>query len=781
MKRMFGFIKGVFVQAAAFALALAFVVACSDSEVAGGTTEDAGIIANLNVAGLAQKGPFAKGSAVTVQGINCKTMELTNESFEGVVKSDKGDFGVEDVSLSATCALFEVTGYYFSELTGKMSSEKITLHALTNLKDRKNVNINLLTELEYERVMNLVVVEKMSFADAKKQAEKEIFAAFNIKGDFAEAEDLNIFEAGDGNAALLAISVMMQAEFDDMPLEERFERFNEFFAKNGVWYDSYAKLEIAKWSQKAAADGKLDSIRKNIESWGVASEIPSFESFIKNFGETALVKYPSVNYSGFYIDWSIPKEAYLNPEIKYDSIVDSRDGQVYKTVTIGSQVWMAQNLNYADSVKTPSLLKRSWCFAYKSENCDVAGRLYTWAAIIDSVKLATDSEKPQKCGFGESCVFTEKMGGICPEGWHLPDTTEWKTLISFAGGDDIAGERLESHIGMYEDSGTDDFGFSAFPAGEKYRDQSFFEDSRDVHFWTASEESKDNRSSCSADFFYASVWFSCGFKDNGHSVRCVRDEPAAVSLSSSSSNADLSSSSGEAFVSPYEIDWSIPKEDHLNPSIKYDSIVDKRDGQVYKTVKIGTQVWMAQNLNYADSVNTPSLLKRNWCYGDKPKNCEFGGRLYTWAAAVDSIKLANDADDPQFCGYRTNCNFPSKLQGICPEGWHLPDTTEWRTLIFRVSNDASVAGYKLASRVGWYEEVNGTDDYGFSAYPVGDKYRDYDFSEFPASDGRVAFFWSISENTRDKQLGYTFRIFYGGTGFAGDFKDSGFSIRCIKN
>ena len=750
----------------------AMLWACSDDKgMAGGTTEDAGIIAELNVAGVAQKGPFVKGSAVTVQGINCRTFELTGESYETTVKSNGGDYEIDDINLSSVCAVFEVSGYYLSEITGAVSSEKLTLRAVTNLKNRDRVNINVLTHLEYERVMYLVTVNKMSLADAKKQAEKEIFAAFNIKGDFEEAEDLNIFESGDGNAALLAISVMMQAEFDDMPLEERFERFNDFFAKSGVWYDSYAKLEVAKWAQDAAADGKLDSIRKNVESWGIASEIPSFESFVKNFGETALVKYPSVNYSGFYIDWSIPKEAYLNPEIKYDSIVDSRDGQVYKTVTIGSQVWMAQNLNYADSVKTPSLLKRSWCFAYKSENCDVAGRLYTWAAIIDSVKLATDSEKPQKCGFGESCVFTEKMRGICPEGWHLPDTTEWKTLISFAGGDDI---------GMYEDSGTDDFGFSAFPVGEKYRDQSFFEDSRDVHFWTASEESKDNRSSCSADFFYASVWFSCGFKDNGHSVRCVRDEPAAVSLSSSSSNADLSSSSGEAFVSPYEIDWSIPKEDHLNPNIKYDSIVDKRDGQVYKTVKIGTQVWMAQNLNYADSVNTPSLLKRNWCYGDKPKNCEFGGRLYTWAAAVDSIKLANDAENPQFCGYRTNCNFPAKYQGICPEGWHLPDTTEWRTLIFQVSDDASVAGYKLASRVGWFEEANGTDDYGFSAYPVGDKYRDYDFSVF-APDDRTAFFWSITENTRDKQLGYTFRIFYGGTGYTGDFKDSGFSIRCIKN
>lgn len=756
--------------------------ACSDDKgMAGGTTEDAGIIADLNVAGLAQKGPFVKGSAVTVQGIDCKTFKSTGEYYETTIKTNGGDFEIDDVNLSSVCAEFDVSGYFLSELTGNVSSEKLTLRAVTNLKNRNRVNVNVLTHLEYERVMYLVTVNKMSFADAKKQAEKEIFALFNIKGDFADAEDLNIFEAGDGNAALLALSVMMQADYNDQTLENRFERFNEYFAKNGVWYDAYTKFGIAKWATRATANGKLDTIRKNIESWGIASEIPSFETYVNGFGETALVKYPSVDYYGFYIDWSIPKEAYLNPEIKYDSIVDARDGQVYKTVTIGSQVWMAQNLNYADSVKTPSLLNRNWCFAYRSENCDVAGRLYTWAAIIDSVKLATDTEKPQKCGFGESCVFMEKVRGICPEGWHLPDTTEWNTLISYVGGGRYAGEKLVSHIGMYDYSGTDDFGFSAFPAGERYRDDNFIEDSRDAFYWSASEDLKDNHSACSALLSLGTINFSCGFKDMSHSVRCVRDEPAAVSLSSSSNNAVLSSSSSdETFVSPHDINWSIPKEDHLNPNIKYDSIVDKRDGQVYKTVKIGTQVWMAQNLNYADSVNTPSLLKRNWCYGDKPKNCEFGGRLYTWAAAVDSIKLANDTENPQFCGYRTNCSFPSKYQGICPEGWHLPDTTEWRTLIFQVSNDASVAGYKLASRVGWFEEANGTDDYGFSAYPVGDKYRDYDFSEF-APDNRTAFFWSITENTRDKQLGYSFRIFYGGTGYTGDFKDSGFSIRCIKN
>ena len=96
--------------------------------------------------------------------------------------------------------------------------------------------------------------------------------------------------------------------------------------------------------------------------------------------------------------WDTPKDAYLNPEIDYGSMTDSRDGQIYKTVKIGDQIWMAENLNYADSIKTPSLIGKSWCYANKAENCAVTGRLYTWTAAIDSVKLATDADNPLDCG-----------------------------------------------------------------------------------------------------------------------------------------------------------------------------------------------------------------------------------------------------------------------------------------------------------------------------------------------------------------------------------------------
>jgi uncharacterized protein (TIGR02145 family) len=136
-----------------------------------------------------------------------------------------------------------------------------------------------------------------------------------------------------------------------------------------------------------------------------------------------------------------------------------------------------------------------------------------------------------------------------------------------------------------------------------------------------------------------------------------------------------------------ELCWNYPKEIYLNPNLEYDSIVDDRDGKVYKTIKIGEQTWMAENLNYADSVNTPSLRGNSRCYDDDPKKCEVIGRLYTWAAAIDSVKLASDMQNPQYCGnvdvdlnllYSGNpiCELPEKTQGICPDGWHLPSFGE---------------------------------------------------------------------------------------------------------
>ena len=210
-------------------------------------------------------------------------------------------------------------------------------------------------------------------------------------------------------------------------------------------------------------------------------------------------------------------------------------------------------------------------------------------------------------------------------------------------------------------------------------------------------------------------------------------------------------------------------------------MADSRDGQTYKTVKIGEQTWMAENLNYADSTKTPSLLKRSWCYNNNVENCAVAGRLYTWSAAIDSVKLATDADNPQDCGYGKICTLPAKVQGICPEGWHLPDKTEWSKL-FTAVGGKSTAGKILKSQTGWNDHIgtsgNGTDAYGFSAFPAGGRGNDGAFG----GEGLYAYFWSATEYGSYNNP-FSMDLYYDteGASLYSYSKNVAFSVRCLKD
>ena len=263
--------------------------------------------------------------------------------------------------------------------------------------------------------------------------------------------------------------------------------------------------------------------------------------------------------------------------------------------------------------------------------------------------------------------------------------------------------------------------------------------------------------------------------------------------SSSSSKDDMRYSSSKQSSSSSkddEIDdgwsWDVPKEARLNPEIAYDSMIDPRDGQIYKTVKIGEHVWMAENLNYVDSVKTPSLLGRSWCYKYKAKNCAVAGRFYTWGAAIDSVALY-DGGNGEVCGSGETCSLPAKVQGICPPGWHLPDSTEWNTLFTEVGG-RSTAGKALKSRSGWNVNGNGTDAYGFSALPTGDWSLDNDL--FFSDGGYEANFWSATEsNCMHACFMHLFNLYEYAEVRCEDkrmskysyIKDSGYPIRCLKD
>ena len=248
-------------------------------------------------------------------------------------------------------------------------------------------------------------------------------------------------------------------------------------------------------------------------------------------------------------------------------------------------------------------------------------------------------------------------------------------------------------------------------------------------------------------------------------VRSSSSEPE----SSSSSVSELSSSSLNDF------DWNLPKEAYLNPDIDYGTVTDERDGKVYKTVTIGDQVWMAENLNYADSSKTPSLKGKNWCYGDELKNCDVAGRLYTWAAAIDSVKLANDVDNPQDCGYGKTCTLPATVQGVCPEGWHLPSQMEWNTLFTAVGGQ-STAGKVLKSQTGWHKN-NGTDAFGFAVLPTGLGAPKGTFDYV----GWLAYFWSSTESDSSRACSVSMDYYYADAGLGNITKYFGYSVRCVKD
>ena len=200
---------------------------------------------------------------------------------------------------------------------------------------------------------------------------------------------------------------------------------------------------------------------------------------------------------------------------------------------------------------------------------------------------------------------------------------------------------------------------------------------------------------------------------------------------------------------------------------EYGTLLDDRDGQTYKTVKIGAQWWMAENLNF--------VTENSGCGGGSGTtegNCETYGRLYSWAAAMGKSE--------EQCGYGHECDLASAgsatfIRGVCPDGWHVPTQSEWSDLFAAVGGKSN-AGKVLKSQTDWYNGGNGSDAYGFAARPAG-SYGDGRFS----GEGNHADFWSSTEN--GSYGAYDMYLTYARVSahlYTND-KDYGYSVRCVKD
>jgi len=503
----------------------------------------------------------------------------------------------------------------------------------------------------------------------------------------------------------------------------------------------------------------------------------------------------------------------------------SYQGKTYKTVKIGNQVWMAENLNYN--------VKGSKCYNNQESYCDKYGKLYDWATA-----MGIDA-KYNKEEWGGSDV---KHQGICPSGWHIPSKNDWEELINYVENEnecsDCAGKYLKAKSGWddYEGksgNGLDTYGFSALPGGGS-DDLGRLGGAGSVGGWWSA--STDNS-------VYAGLWFmfysldgveTYGGKYVLQSVRCVKDSPSRSSSSNSSlrssssiggseqsynycitaagclvgpftistctgqlsnscpnsSSSSMKSSSSSVAVSSASVqssssilkcngqNYTPPNQrcennvvetkcgsDWYNASTQFchtDNTIHYKcngsnynastqycfnnttpknygsvtyEGKTYKTVIIGSQTWMAENLNY----NTSGSI----CL----RTCEEYGSLYDWETAMS----------------------------VCPPSWHLPSDDEWATLIDFVGG-SSTAGTKLKATSGWWTpnySYNGQDTYGFAALPGESVTND------PTSMVPYGYWWTATEY--DVSSAYS-QYMSTDVGRRISVKtDSYYSVRCVKN
>lgn len=396
------------------------------------------------------------------------------------------------------------------------------------------------------------------------------------------------------------------------------------------------------------------------------------------------------------------------PPPTYGTLVDERDGNTYRIIKIGSATWMAENLRYLPKVN-------SFNFGTGTDRYYV--NEYTGHDVQEAKALSN---------YGTYGVFYNWNAAqmACPSGWHVPDQAEWDALIEAVGGAEMAGARLKVDYDWKDEGyGTNDYGFSALGSG-------WFNAGKIMQFKTAAR------------------WWSTQPKGDSIVVRQVLNNRNGIST------AQMLKYNAAA-VRCIQGETIITSSSSASHTIEYDSFVDERDGNVYKTVQIGNLIWMAENLRYLTHLSdgdSSSIYPKHYVYGyayddlveaKATKTYQDYGVLYNWAAA-------NEA---------------------CPPGWRLPLRAEWSSMISK-HGGTNMAAFSLKNTDGWYDKGNGINVSGLGL-SGGGIFTGTDFKDLH----RMGYWWI--NDTKNSSL---YRILYNEDQVVFSYysKYNGVSIRCVQ-
>ncbi len=675
-------------------------------------------VENASISGVSQKGPFVKGSLVTAYELDgSKSLLQTGRTFSGTISQDDGRFSMNNVTLKSSYVSLSANGYYRNEVTGKNSTSPITLNAVTDLSSRNTVNVNLLTHLEYGRVARLMAESdgSLKIKTAKKQAEKEIFDAFHIDATgFGYSEDLDVFGKNDADAALLAISILLQGNRSESELTELLAELSDDLS-DGKWDNAEKRAEIAdsvmSWDLRF---GKLANYRSNVENWGLSmGNLPHFEKYIRRF--TSVEK-------GLGVCGSDSTPVGFVKQVTNSKSKDYAKSYTDTTSVGGKTRFICVDADSAKWREARAIEKDTmgWAMKFKNvkegdiHNGKVTGMTYVYenqswryGDPLDSLLVMAGGEACLLVNIGDtSNVKYDKNYYVCTEQYG------WKKAP------DIYNDTYESRDSCSE---TGKYGDGTILAGRVNTRMKYVCDDGEFRLADKNLELKLNKGCVS---YYMDESFTMGLLHSSYT--CTSD--------------------GWVF-------------DSVNV------ITDPRDGQVYKTIKIGSQYWMAENLNYG-------VDGQSYCYNNSADSCAKYGRLYTWAAAMDSAGIWSTSG--KGCGFSeygfATCNAHYPVRGICPEGWHLPGSSEWYSLLL----DYPTSGCPYAMQAKGYEKwTSATNAYGFSALPSGNL-RDNSFYGV----GSIANFWGSDDGASYAILSVNSASVEYGSGGSYSY---GYSVRCVKD
>ena len=773
---------------------------------------------DVQVGGVSQKGPFVTGTDVTAYELeNGRSLKQTGKTFGGKIEEEDGSFNIKTVKLKSSFTYLVADGFYRNEVTGKNSSATIKLRALTNLRGRSKANINLVTHLEYDRVQNLVTKSDYAVMDAKIAAEKELFEAFYINSDGFEdlAEDYNILEPGDGNAALLAISALLQGDRNESELTSLLAAFSVDFA-DGKWNDSLRRAQIADWAMKKDIEGGLAAIRANVEGWFPGKvTAPAFEAPFRNFWMTELgvdecterkeraIFAIKNKYSAYYAakdsvftkgDSSlvrlICRDAGERYEWRFATDIEKDVAALSPELPKDTAVYGKINTNYV------YVKEGNW---RRGTELDVALKA---SCVADSVGVT----KSMPVNHETKWFICDNGGAEIPYAWREANTAESDTagFGTPADGEPIVriGNVNKSLVYVFED--TSNTGVGVWRYGTELDRVSGLgpctKDNLDSVLYATGENDAAGWYKCASDkiVFVNGVQLPYAWRESNAYEKDMPYWESKYEESQTTSGAGMlltgefshktmvwddttlrEASKHEEWLGKGCVKSMYWTREKLKNTLTYTcdksgwsktgTFVDDRQlsNQItYRAVQIGKQVWMAENLNY-------KLFNGSFCYNNDTANCTKYGRLYKWSAAMDSV--GTFSTNSKGCGAGKTCSPTYPARGVCPPHWHLPSKEEWEEL-FEEIGGISNAGVALKATSGWTLNGNGVDAYGFSALAVGGMNSEEKFNQ----EGFATYFWTSTEYDSDQ-------AYYVGTqhnydrmflGYWGE-KEIGSSVRCV--